>query len=73
MQLIALLIGYPIVTLFIKQEFNNTFSLFVMFVFILYVFCLVFENCVGFEKIANASESNILVVSLTHNAGIFMR
>jgi len=41
MQLIALLIGYPIVTLFIKQEFNNTFSLFVMSVAGAYIFSLI--------------------------------
>jgi O-antigen/teichoic acid export membrane protein len=41
LQLIALLIVYPIVTLFIKQEFNSTFSLFLISVVGAYIFSLI--------------------------------
>jgi O-antigen/teichoic acid export membrane protein len=41
LQLIALFIVYPIVTLFIKQEFNGTFSLFLISVLGAYIFSLI--------------------------------
>jgi len=41
LQLIALLIGYPIVVFFIKQEFNNTFHLFGLAVIGAYIFSLI--------------------------------
>jgi O-antigen/teichoic acid export membrane protein len=41
LQLIALLIVYPIVTLFIKQEFSNTYSLFLISIVGAYVFSLI--------------------------------
>jgi O-antigen/teichoic acid export membrane protein len=41
LQLIALLIVYPIVTLFIKQEFNSTFNLFLISVLGAYIFSLI--------------------------------
>lgn len=41
LQLIALLIGYPIITLYIKQEFNNTIQLFLMAVAGAYVYSLI--------------------------------
>jgi O-antigen/teichoic acid export membrane protein len=41
LQLIVLLIIYPIVTLFIKQEFNSTFSLFLISVLGAYIFSLI--------------------------------
>ena len=41
LQLIALLIVYPIVTLFIKHEFNSTYNLFLISVLGAYVFSLV--------------------------------
>jgi len=41
LQLIVLLIVYPIVTLFIKQEFNRTYSLFLISVMGAYLFSLI--------------------------------
>jgi O-antigen/teichoic acid export membrane protein len=41
LQLVALLIGYPIVVFFIKQEFNNTFYLFALAIIGAYVFSLI--------------------------------
>ena len=41
LQLAALLIAYPIITLYIKQEFNSTFSLFLISVLGAYVFSLI--------------------------------
>jgi O-antigen/teichoic acid export membrane protein len=41
-QLIALLIGYPLVTLFIKQEFKDTFTLFAISVAGAYIFSLIY-------------------------------
>jgi O-antigen/teichoic acid export membrane protein len=41
LQLIALLIVYPIVTLFIKKEFNSTYSLFLISIAGAYIFSLI--------------------------------
>lgn len=41
LQMAALLIAYPIITLYIKQEFNSTFSLFLISVLGAYVFSLI--------------------------------